>query len=404
MIAVRRPSKLVRTTGLGAIDQGLFSVGNLLFYVTLAREATATEFGVVAAAVLSYETSLLATQAIFVQSPSLLLPEVEECERVDLASTAFRFALAVGSVLSLICVGIGWGTSSPLVLVCAAIFLPLFAQKAARSLAFGLGRPGMAVLSDGIWTLLQTAVFLVTLFVSISAEGLIWLWALGAALGALGVAVPLGLVRRPSTPGGIRRLGAGTAGLTKENALSALQTHSIGWLVLLVVGPLGAGALRGVRTLFGPSNAMIAGIRAAGVPAMRGAVASGQGGDLRATSKKLIGAMMSSVLLTGVIVFSIPAHWGRAILGDVAVDAVALTPAFLMMSLFRVPVVAGQMVMLATRAVPELVAARARLALATVLGVSGGAGFDGTRGAILGAAAAIAISLPRWLRPIWRSV
>ncbi|MEZ5380127.1 MAG: hypothetical protein R2733_26765 [Acidimicrobiales bacterium] len=392
----RSPSTLVRTIGLGAIDQGLFSLGNMLFYVALGRIATIEEFGLVAAAVLAYESLLLAVQSVFVQSPSLLLPEVEQHEQASLVSTALAFALAVGLVSCVVVISIGVVLDQSLLVVAGAVFAPLFAQEAARSLAFALRRPALAVLNDGVWTGIQIAVFVVSLVWSLSPEAIVVWWALGALAGAVCGVASLGLgLPRPSKVA-LGRLLRGTGSLTKENLLSAAQTHSIGWMVLVVAGPVGAGALRGVRTLFGPSNAMIAGMRSAGVPIMRGAASTGDLDGLRSPARRLLLVMVSAVSATGAAVLLLPERWGQVLLGDVFDEAVHLTPAFLAISLLRVPIVVGQMILLARRRVDALVAVRLRLTAVTVVGVALGVTLGGVNGAIVGGAIATALVLPSW--------
>ncbi|MER7809919.1 hypothetical protein [Streptomyces sp900116325] len=104
------------------------------------------------------------------------------------------------------------------------------------------------------------------------------------------------------------------------NASSQLAVLGLG----LFAAPLAVGALRGATTLFGPLNVLFNSVNAFGPPLLNRL--GGRRATTRATA--LLGLVLSAVgLAWGLVLYALPDHVGRQILGDTWQLAATLLPA-----------------------------------------------------------------------------
>lgn len=398
-----RRTRAVRSGVIGVVDQVVFSVGNLCFYLVAASQNEASVFADVATGMLVYETIQLASRGLLFQSASLALPVMTASDQRRHAD-AFAGAVALFSaVVTVVLIAsevlITDGETQRSLILIALLTVPIMIEECARSLAFAIGRPGVALAADGVWTAVQLVGASVLLWTDrTSLPWLVGLWGGGAALGAVAGLGALGVRPRPRTVGLWLRTAAPTArGLTAENALSALQSHGMSWLILALVGPLGVGAVRAIRTLFGPANSAVAGLRAALLPVMR-ARAEELASSLPSTAARIGGVMAFASGLTTVVVVLLPSSAGEAILGDTFARARDLAVPFGLLTVLGSAVVASQMILLARRALARLIQLRLMLGLSTLAFVSAGAVLDDEFGAVTGAAIAVAVTIPFWIR------
>ncbi|MGY4907343.1 hypothetical protein [Streptomyces sp. 900116325] len=104
------------------------------------------------------------------------------------------------------------------------------------------------------------------------------------------------------------------------NASSQLAVLGLG----LFAAPLAVGALRGATTLFGPLNVLFNSVNAFGPPLLNRL--GGRRATTRATA--LLGLVLSAVgLAWGLVLYALPDHVGRQLLGDTWQLAATLLPA-----------------------------------------------------------------------------
>ncbi|MGY5033467.1 hypothetical protein ACWC9U_21790 [Streptomyces sp. 900116325] len=104
------------------------------------------------------------------------------------------------------------------------------------------------------------------------------------------------------------------------NASSQLAVLGLG----LFAAPLAVGALRGATTLFGPLNVLFNSVNAFGPPLLNRL--GGRSATTRATA--LLGLVLSAVgLAWGLVLYALPDHVGRQLLGDTWQLAATLLPA-----------------------------------------------------------------------------
>lgn len=395
--------RLLAVGGAGAIDQIVFSAGNMLFFLAVARQSDDEAFGLVATGMLLYESVQLALRGTFAQPASLIIPKAEPAEARRLASgqLAFTLALAIGTALLVAAVElvVFSGERRTLLVSVALLFLPILFTEGVRSAAFALLRPAVALIVDSVWTGVQLVAFVV-LFVSGQATtvALIAAWGVGAAVGAIAGLVILRVAPVPSALGGwLRAIRPISGRLTIENVLSAFQTHTISWVVLLVVGSVGVGAVRGVRTMFGPATALGAGLRQALVPYFRRRIDSDRAGVDRGA--KLLGLTIASIaVVTAIAFWLLPASIGEQLLGDTFAASQDLALIFGAFVVTSGAVISRQVLLLAGGNLTEIVRSRIALAVLILLLVPVGVVVGDQFGAIAAAALATLVSLPIWFR------
>ncbi len=159
------------------------------------------------------------------------------------------------------------------------------------------------------------------------------------------------------------------------------------------------GAIRGVRTLFGPANAAGAGARQAVLPLARQQIARSTRDAWR--SCRLVGAAIATLgVLTTAAIMAVPDSWGVGLLGENFAPARELAVPYGLFVVATSLVVSSQLVLIASGQLGLLVRSRFVLAVATVVIVAVSAIEWGTRGAIVGAAAAVIVVMPAWARAV----
>ena len=398
----KQPDRAVRAGSLGAIDQGIFSLGNLAFFLVLGRETSAATFATVATGMLIYETIQLVTRGAFAQPAAIVLPTLDSERANELAGSLLSAILRLATVVTILVAGIEWlvleGTERNLMIWVALLFVPIMLQEGVRNIAFGTGRAMGAVKSDLVWTVMQVAGSAVLIVTEQATAGrLLGLWGAGAAVGAIVglIALDVRITRsaRPWTSAAKEY----APKLTAENALSATQTHAVSWLVLAIVGSVGVGTIRGIRTLFGPANAMGAGLRAAILPVMRRQMSSNSGARAFRAAGGLAAAIAGLAIVTAIAVAGLPMVWGEALLGETFESSQALAAPYGVLTVATAGVIASQVVLLSATQLRELIGARAILAVVTVVLVPIGASVWGTSGALWMAALATLLSMPAWI-------
>lgn len=272
-------NRLARTAGVGVFDQAIYSVGNILLVLSLARVASPAEFGAFALLMTAYETLQLATRGLVIQPLALLSPD----RRDGMLDGAAGLGLVVGAGISGLGLLLLWLASSAglstAVMVVGLTFGPLLVLEVCRASAFAADRGSLALVLDVVWTGAQVAVcgavILTGTLTPIVAAGA---WSAGCVIAAvIGVLALRAWPRITAIPGHLQHIRSLSSGLTKDNLLSAAQTHSFNWLVAALIGVTALGQLRILRAVFGIATVATAGLRVALTPLARAAWAANNG-------------------------------------------------------------------------------------------------------------------------------
>jgi len=255
-------------------DQLASSLGNFVLVFSLARAASPEQFGTYALGVAVLNLALALSRSV-VATPFTI--DSSSDGEVSVARSSW-LALAVGTLLTLAAAPfvVAAAVRDPAlawVLLVWAVALPLLTlQDFLRYVAVARGRPAVALVADGTWTLVVLVLFGYQVLASSPAPA--WVCALVWAAGLLVATVVLvgaGLAERPHATGawtwlvGDRRHAqlAGDAALAGGGPIVVLS------LVTLLVGADAVAALRGASTVFGPLNTLMAASILALVPEVR---------------------------------------------------------------------------------------------------------------------------------------
>lgn len=246
------------------LDQGLSSLTNLLAVVALARALTPEAFGTFS---LMYAglVLFLGVSRSYVGLPLAI------SSRFGAAGVRDAFSLSVSAIIGLsapivavmLVFGKLVGGSLPLgefvpIVVTVAVSVPIvLLQDLSRYAAIALQRPRVAVASDTIWLCGVGLLLFVGPQLSTPALMSIWLGSVGVATAVAYVSVPATL----SIRAGVRSLRPGS-GVRESVTGAVLLSNGTSLLVSIFVVPSfgiqAVGSLRGVGTLFGPLNTLIA--------------------------------------------------------------------------------------------------------------------------------------------------
>jgi hypothetical protein len=214
------------------------------------------------------------------------------------------------------------GGAGNLVLLVALAAPVVCLQDLLRFGAVATGRPAVAVLSDGIWTVCVGGV--IVLGLDPSPVQAVSVWAVGAALAVLAALVRLRL--RPRVREGWRSLGAPDPvgrSLLFGRALTSSASLVTLSLCAAFIGAAAAGSLRGASTLLGPLNALFSLSSLSLTPVL---VRRPRSADLRACLALALGLMAIVLVWGGSLTLLLPDHIGTKLLGDSWVGAHRVLP------------------------------------------------------------------------------
>lgn len=320
-----RPARTVAALTLA--DQVMSSASNALLAVALAQTSSVERFGLIGLLVavvmvcLGFNRGALGT-------PLLLTSNLDRKEILAEAGYAVSWALASGLTAGTLLAVVGVVIREPALACAFGISLPLvLAQDVLRITAITLGRPGIALAADTLWTAAVIAIiFAITSGAHLPASTTVSIWGGAGLLSGLLIAV-----RAEIRPRGYRilswwytyypsRLRFG--GLPAAGQLSAL---TISFIAFETVGRVAAAGIRGSLTLFGPITVLISALPMIFVPHS----ARSGGGTLERRWRLLVWtsvATSSLALIASVIVFVIPESLGIHILGPSWIPTRELVP------------------------------------------------------------------------------
>nr|WP_168530776.1 hypothetical protein [Streptomyces sp. RPA4-2]QIY65209.1 hypothetical protein HEP85_30915 [Streptomyces sp. RPA4-2] len=315
------------------LDQAASSLTNIAVLVIAARVSTAHGFATFSMVYLTFTVLLGLNMAYVGQAVVLTRGDTAAVGAACRSATAFTaLAATVGGVLLAVAGAIaaavtgGWAGPGGAFLALGLVLPLVLVQDELRYAFSTLQRPGLALAADSLRLLCVVPALLFQ--PRHAAPGmLVAVWGLSAVLSLLllGLRLLWPHVRgaRADLLPYVRRGHLGQRFVVEfavGNASSQLAVLGLG----LFAAPLAVGALRGATTLFGPLNVLFNSVNAFGPPLL------GRLGGRRATTRAAaaLGLVLSVVgLAWGLVLYALPDHVGRQLLGATWQSAAALLPA-----------------------------------------------------------------------------
>lgn len=297
---------------LTAVDQVVSSSSNFLVGVLVARYAGPGPYG---AYMLAFTVWLLVVgiHRALVAEPVVIDGGLHD-DRVAVLRRGLVADLRLAVVLAIPLVPVGVvatlaraDSAGPSLLALAVLLPALITQDYWRSMAFGLGRPGVALLNDAVFVVVQLAAMTVVIAAGArTAQWFLLAWGAGAAAGAIA-----GCLQLRVNPFGRRRgpLFSHTWPFSRWLLADFLtifavdQTYVVS--VALLLGPEDFGGLRAALSLMGPAAVILLSGGNLGFPMMAEAnTGSGVAGLVRVATDltRVVGAAVVGYCL---IVFAI---------------------------------------------------------------------------------------------------
>lgn len=303
----RQLGRLLRSTRLVTIaDQVVSSLSNVLVAVAVAHSVSTSNYGLYAIAAGVYWVCLGSERALIGEMSLIFWHDLEPRYGRRTGGMFTASALMLGLVIGLPLIGVGAVLHEP-AFWALGLFMPvLLWQDSLRYVMFTQKLPQFAFLSDCVWlAAVAISILLVSaLNASVSLAEWLLLWALGAALAGIAVAIP-----RATFPSCHKiREAAGPLRVTAlqlwgDFAISQGATQTIVLALPLVASLKLLGALKAAQVAFGPvNNALNAGILIA-IPAAASLSRAKQYHDARLLGLKLGAAGMGiAAVYTAVLV------------------------------------------------------------------------------------------------------
>jgi O-antigen/teichoic acid export membrane protein len=380
------------------VDQVLSSGTQLLLIVLVARQADPTTLGAVSVALIAHGFLLGVVRAGIGEIVLLRCRTDRSAVRQE-ARRGLFLAMLAGVVVTLGMAAAGaavGGDVGPFLLLMAVAAPFVYAQDLLRYVAYGEGRVDQAILVDAVWFAVQVAVSVALLAAGeATPTRLIVAWLLGAATGALAVALRRRLWPRPS---GLRHWWAQERGRTSGFLADFLVSNGMWQSAFLLLGVLMSleelGALRvaivsvsplanllgGVRSL---TLANLAGLRSRPNLALRRAVQWGA-------------CLAGAAAVYGVLLVLLPDSWGAELFGETWAEAATLVGIVALSEVVRLPTFAAIDLVKVLGAPLELVRTRLTGGVGVVGGLLLGAIVAGPRGAAVGTTIGYALNELVW--------
>ncbi|GGT12725.1 hypothetical protein [Streptomyces purpureus] len=314
------------TVAASVLDQAAASLTNIAVLVIAARTSTASGFAAFSLVYVTFTVLLGLNTAYVGQSLVLVRGEDRQVGAAARASAVFTAGAAALAALPLAAAGaLAGGPTGHAFLALGAVLPLVLLQDSLRYCFSALRRPQLALAADTL-RLACVVPALLTQPHHASPGRLVAVWGL-SALPAVLLALALLRPYTAGRPGDVRSyLRRGHLGrrfvveFAVGNASSQLAVLGLG----LFASPLAVGALRGASTLFGPLNTLFNSVNAFGPPLL------GRLGGKRATGRAAaaLGAALATVALGwAAVLYVLPDHLGRQLLGATWQSASALLPA-----------------------------------------------------------------------------
>lgn len=255
---------------IGAVDQGLSSLSNIVLLIVIARTVTLDDFGIFSFGWAVITTALSVLRGYLGNSVSIAVDSSSRRRETRYGLTA---AAAAGVATILISAGTvtllgGFGAGYVM-----SVFAPVvFMQDLLRFHTVAEGRPLLAVCSDAIWAVTMAALFSVVALHprAVGPETAVVVWGLAGTAGLVLLLVASRV--RPALRGIAYWLRSGLANRLHFGVVGAVG--AVGSLVIVsiatvVIGVRATAALRGASSVMGPLNVLMAAIPMVIVPEIR---------------------------------------------------------------------------------------------------------------------------------------
>jgi O-antigen/teichoic acid export membrane protein len=328
-------SAVGRRSALVVVDQGVWSLTNVIAAIVAARIVTREEFGAVALIIAVYVVCLGVSRAFATDCVLIFRSDSPRRENAPHFEGAAAMAIAVG-------------VAEALVIACALPFVPgvvrapllvlalslpaLLLQDCWRYVFLADARPGAALANDVVW-LVAEGLLVIPLLVGrpSTAAPYVAMWCLAGAVAALvGFAQARCRPRLRSLGPHFRRYRDLSLRFVADFMLYALGAQLTIVLVSFLLGVADVGALQGALVLIGPVTTLFAGLGVAAVA--EGARARSSPARLCLHFLLLAGALALVGLLWGAILLAFPESLGEAILGATWGDARSVLPAIVVVA------------------------------------------------------------------------
>jgi O-antigen/teichoic acid export membrane protein len=305
---------------VGVLDQGASSASNFLLLLMVARVSNVANFGSFAVLFGIFAAALGLGRAAIGAPLSLDIPRLSKQDREAFlgksVTAATLLGCAVGGSLLIIASVIPIADQLRLCLLVVAFVSPIvFVQDTLRYAAVAIGKPGLALTSDGIWCAFAALVAIGNIANrwNLSQVAAVSAWAGGATLGTLVLALYFqGSLRPRSGTIAWFRSDRRRLYLSLDSVLAFASPVAVSILTALVAGDEVVGAIRGSSTLFGPLNAVLASIMLTLIPEMVERSVKVR----RAFTHKASGVIMSLIVVWGLLLYATPSAVGSKVLGS----------------------------------------------------------------------------------------
>lgn len=307
---IRRALRAIRSSKRAQhaiVGNGLVSLASLALSVSVARLATASEFGNFAIALVAHLFITGATRA-GITDTVLARPGVpSSCAR------SFRRVSLIGVVATLALGAWGLLAGNVYLLILAGAIHGLLALDFMRTYESAVGNDrhgfGMSVL----WSSLTLGGVLASFVAPLPPWLTLVVWAAGGAACGYSAAIRARLPWAPGWPRD-RNESRAAAAFSLDYLVGSGGSAITTLLAGVAVNSLVVGALRGAGTLLGPVNLIASTARSLVIPALARATST-PAGELRTATRLtlMLGLGITPLLI---LVQAIPARWGEWLLGD----------------------------------------------------------------------------------------
>ena len=321
---VARPAggvlRLLRRASLNLVDQVLSALTNVVLSFLVARAVDADAFGAFSIAFLVFTVLIGLERSLVGQPMSIRFSGAGGAERDRAVRAGTATALAVAVAAGVVTAALGallGGALGATLLALAAVLPGLVLQDACRMVFFALARPGLAVVNDLVWALVQfTAMGLLLVRGADQAWPYVLAWG-----GAATAAAALGLVQLRLLPRfgdvlwWVRSQRDITGYLFLEHLLGAGSVQGSILLVGAVGGTADVGSLRAGQVLLGPLSIATMAIQTFMLPEVS------RRSGMAARTRTLLAGAVSAVVVVGSLTYAgllllVPDSLGEQLLGD----------------------------------------------------------------------------------------
>jgi O-antigen/teichoic acid export membrane protein len=309
-----------RRIWVGVLDQAASSGSNFLVLLMVARVSDVADFGSFAVFFGVFAAALGLGRAAIGAPLSLDIPTLSTSDQGRFLGKSVTSALllgcGVGASLAIVAAAVPMSGDLRLSLLIIAAASPLiFVQDTLRYAAVAIAKPGLALISDGIWSVSAAVVAAGSVMGkwNLTQVEAVVAWVCGAVLGTLVLALYFRDSLKPRS-GTIAwfRADRRRLYLSLDSVLAFASPVAVSVITALLAGDEVVGAIRGSSTLFGPLNAVLASIMLTLIPEMVDRPVKAR----RTFTYRAAGAIIVLIVIWGLALYVTPGAFGSKVLGS----------------------------------------------------------------------------------------